>query len=96
MAEAAKPEVPGLIARLKAAIRDCGLSLNQLGKMADVDNGRLSRFMTGQRDISLEAAEKVMKALGLDVVAVGSPPAPVPDPPPARSRKASRPTQESP
>jgi transcriptional regulator with XRE-family HTH domain len=51
--------------QLRAAIRECGMSLTQLGDTTGVDSGRLSRFMRGERDLTLGATTKLCEALGL-------------------------------
>jgi transcriptional regulator with XRE-family HTH domain len=51
---------------IRDAIRDSGISLYQLGRMSHVDSGRLSRFMRGERDLTLEATSQICEALGLD------------------------------
>jgi transcriptional regulator with XRE-family HTH domain len=53
---------------IKRAIRSQGWSLNQLGIKTGVDSGRLSRFMTGSRDLRLDAAGRLVHALGLRLV----------------------------
>src|SRR5262249_17453950 len=63
--EGAQLEGTGLVEQLRAAIRNSGESLNQLGQRAGIGRDRLSRFMRGERDLTLEAAEKIATALGL-------------------------------
>lgn len=50
---------------MRRAIRESGLSLHQLDRDTGVHNGRLSRFVRGERDLTLTAAGKVCRALGL-------------------------------
>jgi transcriptional regulator with XRE-family HTH domain len=71
-----------LIAVLKEAVGESGLSLNELSRRSGVDQSQLSRFMRGERYLSLEAASKLFDALGL-VARKGEPPAP----PPRRRKK---------
>lgn len=54
-----------MVGILKEAIRGSGQSLNKLAKESGVGSDRLSRFMRGERDLTLTAAEKVCVALGL-------------------------------
>jgi transcriptional regulator with XRE-family HTH domain len=54
-----------LVEQLKQAINDSGKSLNQLGHAAGVSPGQLSRFVRGERNLSLEVAEKICRALRL-------------------------------
>jgi transcriptional regulator with XRE-family HTH domain len=58
-------EEPGLVEQLREAIRASGESLNHLGKRTGVGPDRLSRFLRGERDLTLTAAEKLCFALGL-------------------------------
>jgi transcriptional regulator with XRE-family HTH domain len=51
---------------LREAIRASGMSLTRLGRLSHVDSGRLSRFMRGERDLTLEATNQICEALGLD------------------------------
>jgi transcriptional regulator with XRE-family HTH domain len=55
--------------QLRAAIRASGLSLNQLGQTTGVDSGRLSRFMRGERDLTLGASTSLCRLLGLELCA---------------------------
>jgi transcriptional regulator with XRE-family HTH domain len=50
---------------LQEAIRNSGLSLNQLGRESGVGPDRLSRFMTGKRGLTNDAIDKLCSALGL-------------------------------
>ena len=53
---------------IRRTITKQGWSLNQLGIKTGVDDGRLSRFMTGKRDMTLQAASRLVDALGLRLV----------------------------
>lgn len=59
---------PGLVEQLKAAIRDSGLSLNQISQRSGVGTPTLSRFMRGKRTLTLYVAERLCRTLGLDLV----------------------------
>src|SRR5437867_987936 len=74
----------GLVEQLKNAISKSGQSLNQLGGAAGVSAGQLSRFVRGERNLSLEAAEKVCAALHLHLVAAATEPQ---QPTPRRKKK---------
>ena len=94
--DAPPTEATGLIAQLREAIRDSGESLQQLGKRTRIGADRLSRFVRGERGLSLEAADTLCRALGLSLsggAAPAKPPAAArdgrPAPPPAR-RPAGR------
>jgi len=66
-----KKEPPDLVEDLIGAIRASGLSLSQLGRTSGVDAGRLSRFVRGERNLSLEAAAKLCRALNLQLAPTG-------------------------
>jgi transcriptional regulator with XRE-family HTH domain len=51
--------------QLKEAIRDCGLSLPELSRQTGVSNPQIYRFMSGERSLTLPAAEKLAAFLGL-------------------------------
>jgi transcriptional regulator with XRE-family HTH domain len=57
-----------VVEQLRAMIRASGQSLNQLSKSCGVGRDRLSRFVRGERGISLEAADRVCQALHLRLV----------------------------
>src|SRR5262245_45427194 len=76
-----KPEEAGLAEQLRQAIRDCGQTLNQLSTACGVGRDRLSRFVRGERDMTVAAADKICRALGLrltgpPVLPGGTPPTP--------------------
>src|SRR5262245_66145994 len=48
-----------LVAQLRQAIRDSGLSLHELGRRTGVSQGQLSRFLRGDRTLTLPAAARV-------------------------------------
>jgi hypothetical protein len=58
-------KTPGLVEQLKDAIRGSGKSLRRLSKDAGIGTPQLSRFMRGERSLSLPAAEKVCHVLRL-------------------------------
>jgi hypothetical protein len=60
--------VPDLASLLRQAIRADGRSLRRLAKDAgDMDGGRLSRFLSGDREINLNGAGRLFDALGVTV-----------------------------
>jgi transcriptional regulator with XRE-family HTH domain len=75
--------------QLREVIQGDGRSLNQLAKEADLDSGRLSRFMRGERDINFEAACRLCEVLGVAFV-LPKRPAPKPEPEPPPQRKPGR------
>jgi transcriptional regulator with XRE-family HTH domain len=58
----------GLVQKLQAAIQDSGLTLTQLSERAGIALPQLTRFMKGERGLTLASAEKICNALGLDLV----------------------------
>jgi hypothetical protein len=55
--------------QLRQAIRTCGVSVYRLSQDSGVDRSQLSRFLRGQRDLGLTAAEKICRVLGLRLCA---------------------------
>jgi plasmid maintenance system antidote protein VapI len=53
---------------LREAIRSSGRSLNQLGADSGVAPSQLSRFVTGKRGLTLDAADALCRVLGLKLV----------------------------
>ena len=54
--------------QLKKAIRESELSKWKLAQVAKVDQGVISRFMAGERDLKLETAAKIVAALEMELV----------------------------
>ena len=50
---------------LREAIRDSGLSQNEIARRAGIDSGQVSRFVNGQRGMTLATAATVAAVLGL-------------------------------
>ena len=74
MARAARPsERHSLTYQLREIIESRGLTAHGLGRLAGVDAGVISRFLTGQRDIRMETADRIAAALGLRLIEVGRP-----------------------
>jgi transcriptional regulator with XRE-family HTH domain len=62
----AKPAGRGsVVDQLRQKIRASEQSLNQLSRASGVSVAQLSRFLRGQRMLTLPVAEKVARALGL-------------------------------
>jgi transcriptional regulator with XRE-family HTH domain len=59
---------PTLTDQLRDAIRQDGRSLNELGRLCGVDAARLSRFVRGERGLSLDAVDKIAAELRLRLV----------------------------
>jgi transcriptional regulator with XRE-family HTH domain len=78
-----------LIAVIKQAVEESGLSLNELSKRSGVSRPQLSRFMSGQRGLNLDSAAKLFEFFGFRAVRdmpLSSPPEPPPSPPKAKRR----------
>ena len=54
-----------LLDQLRQAIRKSGKTASWITKDAEVDEGNLSRFLSGQAGVSVETAEKICKSIGL-------------------------------
>jgi hypothetical protein len=79
MAKKAVKKSPGTSAKQKTttsptmreviihAINDSGKSVRSVALNAGISQPQLHRFMTGQRDLLLDAADKVAKSLGLEL-----------------------------
>jgi transcriptional regulator with XRE-family HTH domain len=57
-----------LLGSLRAAIKSSGQSRYQIAKATGVAESVLSRFMSGERGLSIETAERIAAHLGLEVV----------------------------
>lgn len=53
---------------LLKALQSTDLSLRELARRAEIDVSQLSRFVKGQRDLTLEAAARLGKVLGLQTI----------------------------
>jgi len=58
--------------QLRDAIRDCGLSVRELGRIAEVDDGVIYRFLSGQRGLTLGTVDRLGEAIGLKLNEVRS------------------------
>lgn len=64
----ARQEDPHLVAALKDAIATSGEKLAQIARATGVSTGQLSRFVRGERDLSLGAASKLVDYFGFKLV----------------------------
>jgi transcriptional regulator with XRE-family HTH domain len=77
-----------LAEQLRQAIEDSGITMYKLSQDSGVNRSQLSRFMRGQRDLSLAVADKFCEVLGIglstqaDALGLG------PEKPRGRPRKA--------
>jgi transcriptional regulator with XRE-family HTH domain len=56
---------PTLAESLRAAIDESGLSVSEVARQAEVDHAQVLRFLSGKRDLRLETAGFIARALGL-------------------------------
>jgi transcriptional regulator with XRE-family HTH domain len=60
-----------VVHQLRDAIRASGVSLNELGRRTGVSEGQLSRFLRGDRTLTLPAAARVCLYFGLELCPQG-------------------------
>lgn len=60
---------PRIDAELRKAIQRCGLSQYAVCQRTGIDKAVLSRFLSGDRDVTLSTAATIAEALGLRLVA---------------------------
>jgi hypothetical protein len=79
----------GLIDQVRRAASKCGMSQNALARSSGLNKGVLSRFVSGQRGLSMEALDALADVLRLNIVADGPIKLPTPlKPGPKPKRKA--------
>jgi transcriptional regulator with XRE-family HTH domain len=54
-------------AQLRRIIDDCGLSRYEISKRTGIDEATLSRFMYGERGLSMKALDRLGEALALTI-----------------------------
>ena len=64
----APPLSASLSETLKQAIRESEMSQYQIAKRARISQIMISRFLSGERDIRLQTADKLANALGLKLI----------------------------
>jgi transcriptional regulator with XRE-family HTH domain len=57
----------GFADQLRAAIENCGKSRYQISKETGVPQDSLSRFVSGDRGLSMESIEQLFENLGLKI-----------------------------
>jgi len=62
-----KGKTKGIEYQLRQAIRQAGMSRNQLSMKSGVDPAQLCYFMQGKRSLTLRSAEKIAKVLELEL-----------------------------
>ena len=58
-----------LIETLRRAIEDSGLTRYEIAKRSGVHKSALSRFVTGERSLSIESIEKIAPVVGVTITA---------------------------
>ena len=53
--------------QLVREIRDCGLTAYRVAVLSRVDTGALSKFLAGKRGLSLDAVDRIVEALDLEL-----------------------------
>lgn len=59
---------PELRAAVKESLWTRGISQRDLARLVGLTEGGISRFLSGQREASFETIDKMMDALGLEIV----------------------------
>lgn len=54
--------------QLRDIIRDCELSRYEISKRTGIDQSALTRFMSGERGLSMEALDTLAEYLELDII----------------------------
>ncbi|MCX7420598.1 MAG: helix-turn-helix transcriptional regulator [Planctomycetia bacterium] len=70
---AAKSKQLKLTEQVRQAIDDCGESRYRICKETGIDAATISRFMSGERGMSLTALDTVAEYLGLSIVSSRKP-----------------------
>lgn len=60
-----------LTEQLRAAAAGGGMTLGDLARATGIDKSALSRFLNGERGVSMEAMDSLGEYLGLKIVATG-------------------------
>jgi transcriptional regulator with XRE-family HTH domain len=55
--------------QVRDAVRDSGLLAQEVANAAKIDKGAMSRFLSGERGLSMAALDRIGGVLGLSVVA---------------------------
>ena len=79
-------QIADLERQLRDAVNKSGLSLNEIERRCGVSHAVLSRFLRGDRTLTLPIASKLCQLLGLRLT-MDSPPAGQPEPPAKKGRK---------
>ena len=63
-----KKQTKSMSERLKETIDNCGKTRYRIAQDTDIAESALSRFMSGERGLSMEALDRLLDYLGLEVV----------------------------
>jgi transcriptional regulator with XRE-family HTH domain len=63
-----KPTAESFSEQLRNAVRDCGTSRYALAKQLDISESTLSRFLSGERGLTLDLVDRLADVLGLQIV----------------------------
>jgi transcriptional regulator with XRE-family HTH domain len=63
----AKQQATRVSDQLRRIIDDCGLSHSEIVEQTGIDKGTLSKFMHGERGLSMKALDRLGQCLGLTV-----------------------------
>lgn len=58
-----------IVKTLREAIEGSDLNITQIGELSGVDKAQISRFVNEKRTLTLESAERIAEALGLELKA---------------------------
>jgi transcriptional regulator with XRE-family HTH domain len=67
------PKEIGFIEQLRHAIAESGISQYRLAKLSGVQQSQLSRFMRGERGLSIEGIERICSLIGARLVVDAKP-----------------------
>jgi hypothetical protein len=69
-----KKPLPSIADQLRQAIRESGLTHYRIAKEAGIPKpDPIARFVSGERDLRLESAAKIARALGLELRPISKP-----------------------
>jgi transcriptional regulator with XRE-family HTH domain len=59
--------------QLRRAVKDCGMTRYRICQLIDMEEGQMSRFMSGKGGMSLARLDRLADCLGLELVARSQP-----------------------
>ena len=63
--------LPTFSEQLRTAVETCGLTRYRIAQLTNIDQGRLSRFVRGEANLSLRAFDELAKLLRIEIVMRG-------------------------